>query len=129
MNYRQYLTDKLTSTEYAILETLILQYENHLKKLGETKSVFKQDLILYLRVNYEIHIDERTLRDKIRSMFKKGIPVGGHSGQAGYFVLDEEEVERLINEDRSRCRKLLDHSHAGKKILAVMDGQQRFKGV
>ena len=68
MNYRQYLTDKLTSTEYAILETLILQYENHLKKLGETKSVFKQDLILYLRVNYEIHIDERTLRDKIRSM-------------------------------------------------------------
>ena len=76
MNYRHYLTDKLTPTEYAILETLILQYENHLKKLGETKAVLKQDLILYLRVHYEIHIDERTLREKIRSMFKKGIPVG-----------------------------------------------------
>ena len=129
MNYRRYLTDKLTPTEYAILETLILQYENHLKKLGETKAVFKQDLILYLRVHYEIHIDERTLREKIRSMFKKGIPVGGHSGTAGYFVLDEEEVERLINEDRSRCRKLIDHSQAGKNILAVMSGQQRLKGV
>lgn len=129
MNYRQFLTDKLTPIESSILETLILQYENHDKRLGETKAVTKQDLILYLRTHYGIHITDRTLRAIIRRMFKKGVPVGGHSGQAGYFVLNEEEVERLINEDRSRCRKLLDHSQAGKKILAVMNGQQRLKGV
>lgn len=128
MDYRKYLLG-LTRTETAILETLILQYENHSKKLRETKAVNKEDFILYLRTHYEIHIDERTLREKIRAMFKKEIPVGGHSGQAGYFVLDKNEVKRLINEDRSRCRHLLDHAHAGKKILAVMSGQQRFKGV
>jgi len=129
MDYRKYLTDKLTPIEHAILETLILQYENHSKKLKETKAVYKEDLILYLRVHYQIYITERDLRKKIRSMFTKGIPIGGHSGTAGYFVLDEDEVQRLINEDRSRCRKLLDHTQAGKKILLVMGGQQRFKGV
>ncbi len=118
MDYRKYLTENLTPTETAILETLILQNENHLKKLREDKSVHKKDLILYLRLHYGIHIDERTLREKIRLMFQKGIPVGGHSGKAGYYVLEEEEIQRIINEDRSRCRCLLDHAHSGDKMLS-----------
>jgi len=129
MDYRKYLTDKLTPIEYAILATLILQYENHDKRLGETKAVTKQDLILYLRTHYGIHITDRALRAIIRRMFKKGVPVGGHSGQAGYYVLDEEEIQRLINEDRSRCRHLFEHARAGQKILEAMNGQQRFKEV
>ena len=71
MNYRQFLTDKLTPIESSILETLILQYENHNKRLGETKAVTKQDLILYLRTHYGIHITDRALRAIIRRMFKK----------------------------------------------------------
>jgi len=128
MNYRKYLTDDLSPIDKAILETLILQHENHSKKLKEDKSLSKEDLILYLRVHYDIYITERELRKKIRTMFaKKHIPVGGHSGKTGYYLLDADEVERLINEDRSRCRKLLEHSQAGKKILAVMSGQQRWE--
>jgi hypothetical protein len=129
MNYRQFLTDKLTPIESSILETLILQYEKHNKRLGETKAVQKEDLILYLRVHYKIHITERALRAIIRRMFKKGIPVGGHSGQAGYYVLDAEEVQHLINEDISRCKHLYEHANAGKKIIADMCGQQRIEGV
>ena len=38
MDYRKYLeNDDLTAVERAILETLILHYENHDKRLGETK--------------------------------------------------------------------------------------------
>lgn len=130
MDYRKYLkNDDLTAVERAILETLILHYENHDKRLGETKAVNKQDLILYLRVHYGIHLTDRALRAIIRRMFKKGVPVGGHSGQAGYYVLDAEEVQRLINEDISRCKKLYEHANAGKKIIADMCGQQRIEGV
>jgi hypothetical protein len=126
MNYRKYLSDNLPPVDRAILETLILQYENHLKKLKEDKSLSKEDLILYLRVHYKIFITERKLREKIRTMFtKKHIPVGGHSGKTGYFLLDEDEVERIANEDRSRCKHLIEHAHAGKKILADLGGQQK----
>jgi hypothetical protein len=130
MNYRVYLTDKLPPIKYAILETLILQYENHSKKLRETKAVYREDFLLYLRKHYNIYITDRALRKKIRSMYEDDhIPVGGSSKTKGYYVLDAEEVQHLINEDISRCKHLYEHANAGKKIIADMCGQQRIEGV
>ncbi|HHW90902.1 MAG TPA: hypothetical protein GX745_08390, partial [Clostridiales bacterium] len=127
---RKYLeNDDLTAVEQAILKTLILHYENHDKRLGETKVVKKKDLLLYLQTHYKISLTERRLRAIIRRMFVKGIPVGGHSRQAGYYVLDAEEAQHLINEDISRCKHLYEHANAGKKIIADMCGQQRIEGI
>ena len=130
MNYRVYLTDKLPPIKYAILETLILQYENHSKKLRETKAVYREDFLLYLRKHYNIYITDRALRKKIRSMYEDDhIPVGGSSKTKGYYVLDADEVQHLINEDKSRGSKLFAHGRAGGMILQDLCGQMTIEGI
>lgn len=54
-----------------------------------------------------LNIPDRKIRDEIREIRLKNIPVVSSSSKAGYYIADnQEEIEAFIRENKSRIREL-----------------------